>query len=112
MNNEQVWLGGSGNHYRYTIYPINTKFDSNQNSNYIFCKLDNGEWKAVYIGQGDLKQRTESHIEHGCVLRKGATHIHAHLEQNESNRLREEEDLLLGNNEAYDPSGCNVRQGG
>lgn len=112
MSTVQEWIGGSGNTYDYTVYPINTEFEPNRNGNYIFCKLTRGVWQAVYIGQGDLKQRTGSHIEHGCVLRQGATHIHVHLNGIENDRLSEEHDLLLGNDEAYMPTGCNKRIGG
>lgn len=112
MNKEQIWNGGNGKQYLFTIYAINTKFKLKQNGNYIFTKLINNAWEAVYIGQGDIKQRTERHLDNGCVLRKGATHIHAHLNNRESNRLAEEEDLLSGNTEAYEPTGCNKKTGG
>lgn len=66
----------------------------------------------MYIGEGDLKERTEYRINEGCVIKKGATHIHAHLNSDNSDRLNEEDDLLKNHPESYTPTGCNERKGG
>ncbi len=109
---KQLWKGGSGNMYEFTVYSVDTIFNPNQNGNYIFTKIVNDIWQAVYIGEGDLRDRTEAHKYNGCVLQKGATHIHAHINNDEQLRKDEETDLLVENIEAYKPSGCNVKIGG
>jgi hypothetical protein len=113
MSNETIhWPGKSGKSYTYTIFLVGTEFSPNQLGNYIFCKKTAEAWNAVYIGQGDIKQRTESHISDGCVTKKGATHIHAHNNNDESIRQSEESDLLALHTEAYMPTGCNEKIGG
>lgn len=108
----QQWKGGSGKKYEFTVYSVDTIFDRGQNGNYIFAKLVNNIWQAVYIGEGDLRERTETHKYNGCVLQKGATHIHARINSDEQSRKDEETDLLVEYLEAYEPSGCNVKIGG
>lgn len=109
---KQKWQGKNGNTYEFTVYPIDISFKSKVDGNYIFAKQTMRGWDAVYIGEGDLKTRTEAHKNDGCVLRKGATHIHAHTNNNEEARKQEESDLLGFNSEAYEPNGCNVKIGG
>ena len=109
-----VWTGLSGQKYTYSIYPIGTLFNANQDGNYLFAKVVNGFWKPIYIGQGDLGQRTnlaEHHQAH-CIRLKGVTHVHVHLNSSKASRLAEERDLLSYNHNAYQPTGCNERQGG
>jgi hypothetical protein len=74
----QIWQGLSGSKYKFQVYPIAVKFSPNQNGNYIFARQSLSGWEAVYIGQGDIKARTENHLRDLCVVNKGATHIHAH----------------------------------
>lgn len=113
MNNQkQIWKGKSGQNYEFGVFDINFVFNPNQVGNYIFAKRTLLQWEAVYIGEGDIKERTESHKRDGCVIRKGATHIHAHLNNNEKFRKSEEYDLLAQNTEAYAPIGCNIKPGG
>ncbi|MBL1215809.1 MAG: hypothetical protein HND52_20745 [Ignavibacteriae bacterium] len=113
MNEEsQDWQGLSGNNYRFKIFPFNVVFSPNQDGNYIFAKLTETGWEAVYIGQGDLRERVNYHKSELCVLHNGATHIHAHSNKSEVLRRREETDLLFKHLEAYEPSGCNKRTGG
>jgi len=108
----QIWKGKSGKEYPYFIKNINIRFNPNQNGNYIFCKLVSNQWIALYIGEGDLKERVDFRKSEGCVIQKGATHIHAHINNDNQNRLLEEEDLLNEHLEAYKPNGCNERRGG
>jgi len=113
MNNETLkWQGGSGKHYAFSIYPIGTEFNPNQDGNYIFAKKTRDGWDAVYIGQGDLQTRTHDNEHLTCAIKKGATHIHAHLNPDEKARKYEEADLLAYNTEAYQTSGCNSKVGG
>ncbi len=111
-NPKQTWSGGSGKVYEYEIFPINIEFNPNQNGNYIFAKQTQTGWNTVYIGDGDIKARTESHKNNGCVTRKGATHVHTHINGSEVSKKQEESDLLARHIEAYEPTGCNVKIGG
>ena len=108
------WPGTNNRVYEFTICPINVQFNEGYEGNYIFAKFVSirNRWEAVYIGEGDLKKRTTEHIKDGCVIRKGATHIHYRVNNNKLSRFNDETDLLLGSQEAYQPSGCNVKKGG
>jgi len=108
-----VWTGASGKTYTYYIWNLPTSFKENQDGNYIYSKKNSeGKWVPIYIGQGDLKDRTENHHQAACISEKGATHIHVHLNAKEQDRLNEEEDLLANHSNAYKPTGCNERKGG
>lgn len=112
MDSEKlVWHGASGNEYEFSIHGSDARF-KDLNGNYIFAKKTDTGWDAVYIGQGNLRDRANAHRDDGCVIRKGATHIHAHVNRNEAGRISEERDLLALHTEAYEPTGCNVKMGG
>ncbi|MGH9714002.1 MAG: hypothetical protein ACRD5M_11965 [Candidatus Acidiferrales bacterium] len=108
------WLGESGTTYIYYIHSLPVAFDPSQDGNYIFSRLnDEGKWVPIYIGEGDLAERTgEDHHQAGCIKRKGASHVHVHLNATRKNRTDEEADLLARYSNAYKPNGCNVREGG
>jgi len=102
------WIGKSGRAYRYTIYPLPTRFSPGQPGNYVFAKRDaDGHWTPLYIGQGDLNDRAIHHHQAQCLRVKGATHFHCHKAALEQHRRREEIDLLLNPPQAYQPAGCN-----
>ncbi|MBD3375760.1 hypothetical protein GF406_12050 [candidate division KSB1 bacterium] len=102
------WIGASGKEYKYFIWELPVNFDANQDGNYIFTKLNaNNKWVPIYIGQGDLKERMENHHQADCIRRKGATHVHVHLNSNKEDRISEESDLLRNYTNANQPSGCN-----
>ena len=109
-----VWTGESGLRYSFTNYVIDWTGASNNalppdlEGNYIFAKIKNGQWQAVYIGEGILLDRYSAAINEGCVFEKGATNYHAHVASNELLRKAEEGDLIRGNPECLDPIGCNV----
>ncbi len=105
------WPGKSGKKYTYGIYGIDTNFED-EDGNYIFCRNDGRHWLAIYVGEGNLKERTANHHQADCISQKGATYIHAHTNPNERARKAEEADVLGGNTEAYAPTGCNERRGG
>ncbi len=112
-NQKQIWNGGSGRGYEFSIYTIDAKFSQGQNGNYIFAKQSLvAGWVAVYIGEGDLKTRIDAHRIDGCITEKGATHIYAHINIDDNSRKEEESDLLIAHAEAYEPIGCNVKIGG
>lgn len=108
------WTGQSGKRYAYWVYQIPVTLNAGQNGNYIYCKVVNGSWQPLYIGQGDLGARTDidQHHQSDCLKRKGATHVHAHKTENERDRLSEEGDLLASYPQSYQPTGCNEKQGG
>jgi hypothetical protein len=107
------WKGASGREYKYYIWELPANFDPNQDGNYIYSRLnENNRWVPIYIGQGDLKDRTDNHHQATCIKRKGAAHIHVHLNAREQDRLAEERDLLANYTNAYQPNGCNEREGG
>ncbi|MBS4056518.1 MAG: hypothetical protein KGZ82_04285 [Bacteroidales bacterium] len=112
MSDTFQWKGRSGNHYNYQVFPINQRFDQGILGNYIFARRDVVGWWAIYIGEGDIDQRTQDATHRNCAIQKGATHIHAHINSNELRRKEEEKDLLDGNDVAYSPMGCNKKAGG
>jgi hypothetical protein len=106
------WQGASGKTYRYYIYARHPTIGEGQLGNYIYAKRDaEGAWTPVYIGEGDLSIRAhEEHQQIGCINSRGATHIHAHLNAEQADRLAEEEDLLANHSQSYSPKGCNVKR--
>lgn len=107
------WMGTSGTSYTYHVYSLPPSFNAGQDGNYIFAKKnDRGSWVPIYIGQGDLKSRSDSHHQEKCIRQKGATHFHAHLNPKVADRLKEEKDLLENYVNAYAPIGCNEKIGG
>jgi hypothetical protein len=91
------WPGKSGTEYQYWIYPIETTF-TNGPGNYIFAKeTQPGHWSPCYIGQTqNLGDRLSNHEKEACAKRKGATHIHVHVNRDgERARKAEEKDLIL-----------------
>ena len=66
-----TWVGESGTRYTYYICELPASFKENQNGNYIYSKKNTeGKWVPIYIGQGDLKDRTENHHQADCINRK------------------------------------------
>ena len=106
------WPGASGKAYNYFVHDLSWNPRRGQDGNYIFARQIPSGWEAVYVGQGDLRDRKDAAISDGCVTEKGATHFHCHLNADEQSRLAEEEDVLEGNTEAYTPTGCNEKRGG
>ena len=99
MANTAQWVGASGQTYTYYVHSWPTEFTDKRGGNYIFCKIVNQKWKAIYIGEtGNFSERFDNHHAMPCIERQGATHIHAHLNTNESARLAEEDDLIQNHN--------------
>jgi len=108
-----TWNGASGKKYLYHVKTLPVTFTPNQNGNYIYTKLVGNKWSPIYIGQGDLGDRIgPNHQQANCIEKKGATHVHTHLNSVEKNRTDEESDLLANYTNAYAPNGCNERIGG
>ena len=108
MNNSHIWLGASGKNHENDIKPIDFEFDKNQFGNFIFCRETSKGWKVIYVGEGDLKIRTKFRINESSVIKKGATHIHFRLIENEDNRNEEKRDILACQSTKYDLEGYNL----
>lgn len=100
------WKGASGKNYQYFVYSVGEFPSEQRGGNYVFARLSsNGNWIALYIGQAEnLHERVTRHEIWPCVKRHGVTHIHAHLNALQQDRMEEEADLLEGR----DPP-CNRR---
>lgn len=106
------WSGASGKTYTFSVWPLPSQINDGQDGNYIFCGSEDGRWVPLYIGQGDLGNRTKNPDHSRCLSNKGATHVHVHLNPDADDRLAEEDDLLAAYPQAYQPTGCNERKGG
>lgn len=97
------WPGQSGKKYKYWIYKVGHPLKA-EGGNYIFAKETSpNNFMPIYIGQtNDLDIRFDNHHKKDCINRAGATHIHAHLNPKERDRLDEETDLVA----QWEPS-CN-----
>ena len=94
------WRGKSGKDYTYWVRPRDSDW-KDEPGNYIFAKLIDGRWSAIYIGEtSSLKDRLGTqHEKWSCGLRNGMTHIHAHTSSSiKSARTAEESDLLANRN--------------
>ena len=108
-----TWTGASGTTYTYYVYKLPFTFSENQDGNYIYCKPVDNKWRPIYIGQGDLGDRvSDNHHKADCIKENGTTHVHGHLNAKEADRKAEESDLLESYPQAYEPKGCNKKEGG
>lgn len=108
-----IWTGVSGIPYTFYVHDNPTNFDPNQFGNYIYAKISDGKWVPIYIGEGELSERCcIQHHKALCIAARGATHVHAHLNENAATRKVEERDLLARYTNAYTPFGCNEKLGG
>lgn len=107
-----IWLGKTKTKYEFKVFPRNQQL-KHVKGNYIFAKLINNTWEAVYIGEGYLDERTQDpeHLE--CASNKGFTHYHVHSHENDITRKLEEENLIAGNIECLEENGgCNKTSDG
>ena len=109
-----IWVGATGTNYTYYIHPLPVTFNSNQQGNYIWSKLNSeNKWVPIYIGEGELSDRvSDQHHKIACIKAKGASHVHVHTNSDENKRKSEESDLLARYTNAYVPDGCNEKLGG
>lgn len=107
-----TWVGASGTKYDYWVFDLPSMLRNDEDGNYIFCCLEDGKWRPLYIGQGNLGNRTKNPDHPQCLANRGASHVHAHKNASEKARLAEEDDLLTAYSQAYAPTGCNQRKGG
>ncbi len=109
-----IWPGASGVEYEYYVHKLPASLKTGQNGNYIYARQNPlGQWVPVYIGEGDLGERSgPAHHKAGCIRQKGATHFHCHLKSDAAARRVEEADLLSRFTDAFAPTGCNEKPGG
>lgn len=111
------WRGASGQLYEMAAYSLDAKVINDKIcGNYIFGELyyEGGVAKirAIYIGEGVLKDRIEYRINEGRVQEKGCNCFCAMINEDEKSRKAIESDLLAANENAYEPIGCNIKIGG
>jgi hypothetical protein len=107
-----IWTGKSGTKYTFTFYSKSTTFNEIE-GNYIFAKQTKNGWVAIYIGEGDLKTRTQDKEHLECAEKKGFTRYHVHINKNRISRENEETDLIEGNPKCLiENGGCNKIQEG
>lgn len=101
--------GISGRKYEYWVYDPSAAFNPGQDGNYAFADVEDGFWRLIYVGQGDICDRKAEALAAGCVKRKGARYFLCHLNRDKAAREAEEADLILGHRECLHPQGCNRR---
>jgi hypothetical protein len=91
-----VWPGLSGIQYQYWIYPISDFLFKAEPGNYIFAREQPDGHVAIYAGETcNLSERFDNHHKLRCILRHGATHIHAHVSAYDDEvRRYEEADII------------------
>jgi hypothetical protein len=111
---ESTWTGASGKKYGFVDYTLNTVFTDEIEGNYVFAKPGavQNRIKAVYIGEGVLKDRIEFRIHQKEILDKQCDRVCVMINRDESLRKEIETDLLAANPDAYAPIGCNIKPGG
>lgn len=93
-----TWTGQSGQQYVYKISELPCSFTPGK-GNYIYAKSTRpGWWTPIYIGEGELNERSDpnSHHKGECIKSQGATHFHWHSQHGTSQlkRRAEEQDLV------------------
>lgn len=112
-----IWVGASGKRYTMEAFSLETEVRPEINGNYIFGELYKNsdgtpKIRAIYIGEGNLRDRIRYRIEEGRVQKKGCNCFCAMINEDEQSRKAIESDLLAANENAYEPIGCNIRIGG
>jgi hypothetical protein len=103
----QGWRGESGTLYVYTVVEAGVELNP-AFGNYIFARRNaSGGWEAVYIGHGDLAERTDLSRHHmrEYIRDCGATHVHIRENSSLKDRMIEKADLLEGHPESWIPTG-------
>lgn len=105
-----TWGGMNGRQYTFYVFSLPFFFSPGQLGNYIYTRRnERGLWVPIYIGEGDLAERSDLNRHHqgSCIRARGATHFHCHLNNSQEYRLSEEADLLERFTNAFEPLGCN-----
>jgi len=80
--NQVNWSG-----YLFNVYEHGGNWNDNGGI-YIFCGINpHNQWVALYIGQADsFRNRIPSHEQWNAAVRQGASHVHAMVIPQESQR--------------------------
>jgi len=95
-NNPVVINTPSGKRYIYDVYLITGTIFKNVPGNYMFAyQIPNGLWQVLYVGQtSNFASRMSNHEKLGIAIKNGATHILAHVNNNEIARINEEFEMI------------------
>jgi hypothetical protein len=111
-----TWAGKSGIIYDFVDYDLNISFEDDAKGNYIFSKEIMREGKLsltpVYIGEGVIRERIEYRINEGRIQMKGCSCVSIRRLNKGEDSKQIEEDLLAAHPSSYEPTGCNIKQGG
>jgi hypothetical protein len=102
-------VGASGNQYPLFFNLIGQEIPEDKEGIFLFCRNFKENWEVIYVGSGKVKYETEKILKEGKVIEKGATHIYFHVDNDNESRFRKEADIIAGNQECYEPTGCNIR---
>ncbi len=94
-----TFIGASGTKYKFNVYSWDTNFDEVAAVYFITKRIqesDGGYTHArIYVGQtNDLSKRFDDHHKASCFKRHGANCICIYREDDETERLRIESDLI------------------
>jgi hypothetical protein len=114
---KSTWFGKSGTGYGFTDYGLDTSFSDGVKGNYIFSRRTVGEdgktfLVPLYIGEGVIWERTEYRIREGRVQEKGCNCVSVRVAEHGEDSKQIETDLLAFYVNAYEPAGCNIKEGG
>lgn len=89
------WPSGVGQLLKFEVYDIDNTDWSKDGGIYIFCHEEYYGWNALYIGQTeDFSSRLPDHDRLKEAVKKGATHIHTMVVNDDSKRKRLEVILI------------------
>lgn len=72
MSQTAIWSG-----HQFGVYSPTSNWSS-ASGIYIFARLENQGWRALYIGQAlSFQQRFSNHEKWSAALKNGMTHVHA-----------------------------------
>jgi excinuclease UvrABC nuclease subunit len=86
MTEKVIWPLGDGMSLPFTVYDRNEGWNDVPGL-YIFAFVSGGRWHSLYVGQADsFKDRLPNHERLKEAIQKGATHIHATVVHNQTER--------------------------
>ena len=89
------WPIGQGQHLAFDVFdPLSTQWNRSGGL-YVFAKRGAQGWNALYTGEtSDFSARLPRHEKWPTASARGATHIHALVEEREATRLNLERRLI------------------
>jgi hypothetical protein len=113
--NTALWPIGNGQSLQFEVFKIGSVTWNKVAGLYIFTYSDGKYWQPLYIGQtNDFSTRLPSHERLEEAARKGATHIHAAVVQQQANRDAWEKSMIAAHqpplNEQHRDVGIGLRR--